>query len=391
MRDVMRESSSYKLPARPAWVEIDCERLANNFRLIREEMPPGLRLLSVVKDDAYGHGALQVARTALGHGASGLAVANLEEAVALRRGGISAPILIFGERPSEELSCCVDQGLTCFVNEAERARQLARIAGRIGRRASVQIEVDTGLSRYGVRWAEAAETIAAVARVEGLELVGVMSHFAMSDELDKSFALEQLSRFRQVLDALEKRSLKLPCRHMCNSGGYLDLPQAHFDQVRLGILPLGVYPSQVCRRVPGLRPVMSVKTRVAVIRDLQPGDSVGYGMHYHAESERRIAVLPLGYADGYPRLRNRGEVLIHDRRAPIRGGVAMDAFMVDITDIPETQLWDEVVVMGRQGDEEISAHDLARWAGTVSYDILAGWPPRLPRVYVHPQACAGES
>lgn len=378
----MGRGSETGLPRRPAWVEVNLTGLQNNFRLLRREMPASLGLLSVVKDNAYGHGAIQVANAALSQGAAGLAVANLDEAAELRQAGISASILVFGERTAEEFQACLDLELSCFVNEVGRAKELGRLARQRGRQAPVQVEVDTGLSRYGVRWTEAAEAIVAIAHVEGVRLTGVMSHFAQSDELDKSFALEQLERFQQVLQALQQRGLTVPCRHMCNSGGYLDLPQAHFDQVRLGILPLGVYPSKVCRRVPGLEPVLTVKARVAVIREMQPGDTVGYGMHYRAESRRRIAVLPLGYADGYPRLRNLGEVLIHGCRAPIRGGVAMDAFMVDVTDIPEAKRGDEAVLLGRQGDEEIDAHDLAGWAGTVSYDILAGWRARLPRVYL---------
>jgi alanine racemase len=209
-----------------------------------------------------------------------------------------------------------------------------------------------------------------------------MSHFAMSDEADKSFALEQLSRFEEVLEGLRARNLRVPCRHLCNSGGFLDLPQAHFDLVRLGILPLGVYPSQVCRRLPGLEPVLAVKALIVVLRELRPGDCYGYGMRYRAAEPRRVAVLPLGYGDGYPRLRNAGWVLIRGRRAPIIGGVAMDALGVDVTEIPGVAPGDEAVLLGRQGAEEISAHDVARWQGSVSYDVLAGWRSRLPRVVV---------
>jgi len=168
---------------------------------------------------------------------------------------------------------------------------------------------------------------------------------------------------------------------MCNSGGFLDLPGAHFDMVRVGILALGVYPSSVCRRLDGLAPIMTVKARIAAIQKLQPGDSVGYGMRYTAGSPRRVAVLPLGYGDGFPRVRNQGGALIHGQRAAMVGGVAMDALMVDITDIPRARLWDEAVLMGWQGDEEISVHDLAKLKNSVSYDILPGWRARLPRIY----------
>ena len=170
-------------------------------------------------------------------------------------------------------------------------------------------------------------------------------------------------------------------RHLCNSGGFLDLPQACFDMVRVGILALGVYPSTVCRRIPGIEPVMTVKARLAAIQKLQTGDAVGYGMRYIAPSPRRLAVLPVGYGDGFPRVRNQGCVLVHGRRAPIIGGVAMDAAMVVITEIPEVQLWDEAVLMGRQGTEEITVHEVAKLKNSVSYDMLTAWRARLPRIY----------
>ncbi len=367
---------------RPAWIEIDVRQLRRNFEIIFADKPSHVALLSVVKDQAYGHGAVTVAREALNAGAVYLATATLGEAVELREAGIGAPILVFGERPPSQVADCVTLQLTCFVNSREAAEAFARAARDRGCEAVVHVEVDTGLSRYGVRWQEAADLVETVARTSGLRLEGVMSHFAMSDEEDKSFALLQLRRFQSVLNELERRGIRVRYRHMANTGGFLDLPQAHFDMVRLGILPLGVYPSQVCRRIPGLAPVMSVKARVAVLRDLKPGDVVGYGMHYRATEARRIAVIPVGYGDGYPRVRNRGAVLIRGRRAPVVGGNAMDATMVDVTDIPGVRLWDEVVLLGQQGGQRIDVHEIARWKGTVSYEVLANWSWRLPRVEV---------
>jgi len=175
-------------------------------------------------------------------------------------------------------------------------------------------------------------------------------------------------------------------KHLCNSGGFLDLPPAHFDMVRLGILPLGVFPSSVCRRIPGIEPVMTVKARLVALQKLQPGDTVGYGMRYTASSPRRIAVLPIGYGDGFPRLRNQGCVLVRGQRAPLVGGVAMDAITVDITDIPAAQLWDEAVIMGRQGEDEISVHEVAKLKNSVSYDVLTSWRARLPKIHVNQAA-----
>lgn len=369
-------------PVRPAWVEINLRQLQRNFEIIHEDKPDAVGFLSVVKDQAYGHGAVEVAQFGLQNGAAFLAVATIDEAIELRDSRITAPVLIFGERTEQELHLCIEYDLTCFINDISTADLYARMAAASGKTMPVHIKVDTGLNRYGVRWTRAMEVIEAVARTKGLLLEGVMSHFGMSDELDKTFALTQLERFQEVLTSMHKRGIRVKYRHICNTGGFLDLPQAHFDLVRIGILPLGVYPSQVCRRIPGLEPIMSVKAHIAAIKDVAPGDTVGYGMHYRVETPRRIAVLPLGYGDGYPRVRNRGEVLIQGKRAPIVGGNAMDAMMVDVTQIPEARKWDEAVLMGKQGSEEIGVHEVAKLKGSVSYDIMTGWSWRLPRVYL---------
>ena len=369
-------------PLRPAWVEINRTQLRRNLDLIRADMPPGLKWGSVVKDQAYGHGAVEIARETVHAGASLLATATLDEALELRQAQLGAPILVFGERPANELAVCIENDFLIFVHDITQAKQINELARQQGKRVSVHLEIDTGLSRYGVRWTKALPVVAAVVQLDNLQLAGLMTHFAMSDELDKTFANEQLRRFEEVLRGQKVFDQKAILRHTCNSGGYLDLPQAHGDMVRIGILPLGVYPSKVCRRLAGLLPVMSVKTRIAAIKEIEPGDTVGYGMRYRAESNRTIAVLPIGYGDGFPRLRNTGYVLIRGQRAPIIGGNAMDAMMVDITGIREPQLWDEVVVMGKQGNDEISVHDLAAWGNTVSYDIMTRWSVRMPRLYI---------
>jgi alanine racemase len=372
-------------PLRPAWVEINLTRVRQNLKIIRADMPAALKWCSVVKDQAYGHGAVEIARETFRAGASPLAVATLDEALELHQAQLGAPILIFGERPQSELEWCIEKDFQIFVNDTTQAKQVDAMARKKGKYASVQVEIDTGLSRYGVRWTKALPVIESILPLANLQLAGLMTHFAMSDELDKSFAYEQLRRFEEVIQQLRERKI-LPAKsillHTCNSGGYLDLPPAHFDMVRMGILPLGVYPSKVCRRISGLAPVMSVKTRIAAMKKIAPGDTVGYGMRYCAESPRTIAVLPIGYGDGFPRVRNMGHVLVRGKRALIIGGNAMDATMIDVTDIPETTLWEEVAIIGKQGDDEISVHDLAAWGGTVSYDIMTRWSVRMPRVYI---------
>jgi len=377
---------STSFPLRPAWTEIDLGRLRRNLQLIRRDLPRQVQLLAVVKDEAYGHGALDVARIALEEGAWGFGLSTLEEAMSLRDAGIQAPLLLLGERQEAELPWCVEHNLTVCVNEPQTIRKLAQLAARFNRRVPVHLKVQTGMSRYGVRWDEALPLAEQIVAKKSLLLEGVMTHFAQSDETDKTFVNLQFSRFQEVLQGLAGRGLSVKFRHTCNSGGFLDLPQAHLDIVRVGILLYGVFPSSVCRRIPGIEPVMSVKARIAAIQKLKPGEVVGYGMRYTAPSERRIAVLPIGYGDGFPRVRNEGGALIHGKRAPLVGGIAMDAVMVDITDIPEAQMWDEAVIMGRQGNDEITVHDVAKLKNSVSYDVLTNWRLRLRRKSVNGQA-----
>jgi alanine racemase len=374
---------SKDFPQRPAWTEIDLGRLRRNLRLIRADLCPQVQLMAVVKDEAYGHGALDVVRIALEEGAMFFGLSTLEEAMALREDGITAPLLLLGERQQAELPWCVEHNLTVCVNEPHTVRELARVAAGRNRRVPVHLKIHTGMSRYGVRWDEAMPLIENICAEESLLLEGVMTHFSQSDESDKGFANLQFSRFNEVLQQMAARGIRVKHRHTCNSGGFLDLPHAHLDMVRVGILLYGVFPSSVCRRIPGIEPVMSVKARIAAIQKLEPGEVVGYGMRYTAPSRRRIAVLPIGYGDGFPRVRNQGGALIHGKHAPLVGGIAMDALMVDVTDIPEARMWDEAVIMGRQGNEEITVHDMAKLKNSVSYDMLTSWRLRLRRKNVN--------
>jgi alanine racemase len=377
------KSDSKSFPLRPAWMEIDLGKLRRNLQLIRRDLPPRVKLLAVVKDEAYGHGALDVARVAVEEGAWGFGLSTLEEAMTLRNGGITAPLLLLGERQEAELEWCVAHDLTVCVNEPHNVRALAKIAAHLGKQAPVHVKIHTGMSRYGVRWDEALPLIERVVAEKFLLLEGVMTHFSQSDETDKTFATLQLTRFQEVLRALDERKISVKLRHVCNSGGFLDLPHAHLDMVRTGILMYGIFPSQVCRRIDGIEPVMSVKARIAAIQTLKPGEVVGYGMRYTATTERRLAVLPIGYGDGFPRVRNEGGALIHGRLVPLIGGIAMDALMVDITDIPQAQMWDEAVLMGRQGSHEITARDIAKLKNSVTYDVLTNWRLRLRRKNVN--------
>jgi len=382
------EPASLTQPA--AWMEIDLGRLRRNVQCIVADKPAPVALLAVVKDEAYGHGAVDTAQVAVAEGAQFLGAGTLEEAMALREHGLSARVLLLGERQEAELPWCVGHDLTVCVNEARTMRKLARLAAAAGKRVPVHLKLNTGMSRYGARWDEALPLIEQIVAEPSLALEGLMTQFAQSDEADKSFARLQMTRFDEVLAGMAARGLSVRYCHLCNSGGFLDLPEAHRDMVRIGILLYGVFPSAVCRRLAGIEPVMAVKARVAGIQHLRAGEVVGYGMRYTAPSPRRIAVLPIGYGHGFPRVRNQGAALLHGQRAPIVGGVTMDALMVDITDIPQAQMWDEAVLLGRQGDQEITVHDLAKLKGSVSYDVLTGW--RLRRLAVNGQtACPSGS
>ncbi len=379
----MPDATCSQLQKRPAWIEIDEAILRQNYRLIFQDKPSHVGVAAVVKDNAYGHGAILAARIASEIGAKYLVTVTLDEALELRSAGFKTPILLLGQRQPSELSYCVEHHLTCCVHDPFTVSQLAEEARRQHRRVPIHVKINTGMNRYGVRWDEAPSLLTTILTNPSLELEGVMSHFSMSDELDKSFARFQLGNFQSVLCWIDSQNLKIPYRHHCNSGGFLDIPEAHFDMVRIGLLPLGVYPSSSVRRIPGLMPVMSVKTKVAALQNLNPGDVVGYGMRYTASSPRRIAVLPLGYGDGFPRVRNEGHVLIRGQKAPLVGGVSMDAITVDVSDIPNVQLWDEVVIMGKQNQNEIAVHDLASLRHSVSYDQLCAWRNRLPRIIIH--------
>ncbi len=369
-----------------AIIEINTGIMRENYRLIFKDKPKQLKVMSVVKDDALGHGIIESSKEAIAVGCEYLGVACLSEALEIRKVFEDVPILVFGERPDNEIPGCVRQNLSIQIQSVTKARLIGEISVDQEKETRVHLKVDTGMGRYGVRWDSAIEAFKAIQGIKGIKLEGIMTHFARSDEADKEYANKQWQRFYGILERLDNKGILPPLIHACNTGGYLDLPQAHGNMVRLGILPTGVYPSKVCRRInmdeQVLKPVMTVKTRIAFLKVLQPGDCTGYGMHFMAEHETKVAVLPMGYGDGYPRLRNKGYVLIKGQKANIIGGNGMDAIMVNVSKIPDVKVGDEVILLGKQEDEEITAVMLSDWAGTVTYDILAGWSKRMDRVFV---------
>lgn len=366
---------------RPSWVEVDLDAIAFNTRQVKNYLKD-TELLAVVKADAYGLGAVPVARTILENGASRLGVVMLDEAIELRKAGITRPILNMGPILPHQAHYVLDYDLEQMVFTLDVAEALSEQAAKKGGTAKIHFKIDTGMSRYGEHWSRAAETAERMAHLPDVRIVGAMTHFPMSDALDKSFALLQIHRFKEIRRQLEEQNIHIPTWHICNSGGTLDLPQAHLDMVRVGLMLYGYFPSQDVRQPFPLKPAMSVKTRIVAVRTIQRGDTVGYGRRFMAEKEERIAVLPIGYADGYDRgLRNIGQVLLHGQPAPIVGGLCMDACFIKVTEIPEAKVGAEVTIMGQEGDREISPHDIAGLIDSVSYEVMARFGRRLPRVY----------
>jgi alanine racemase len=370
---------------RPVWAEIDLDALCSNVREIRRITNPRARVMAIVKANAYGHGVEQVSRVALRSGADWLGVALLQEALELRRQGISAPILILGHTPDEDAPEVVanDISQTVFTREAILALDAA--AGKLGLKARVHVKIETGMGRIG--FPATRETAALISQLAGLpnvEIEGIYTHFAAADAPDKSYAGQQFMKLQQTVKHLEAEGVYIRWRHCANSPAIINLPQTHLDLVRPGIILYGLYPSAaVPHDLITLRPVMSLKARVSFVKDMAAGASISYGCTYKTECPTRIATIPIGYADGYSRLlSNKAEVLIRGRRAPVAGRVCMDMVMVDVGQIPGVEAGDEVVLIGRQGAEEITADELADHIGTINYEVVTRIGERVPRLYV---------
>ncbi|MEE8345760.1 MAG: alanine racemase, partial [Dehalococcoidia bacterium] len=353
---------------RPLCAEIDLDAFAYNVAALKRQANPAV-MVAVVKANAYGHGAIAVARAALEAGSERLAVICVDEGEQLRQGGITAPILVMGHSPVSDARRIVELKLTPTVNDLEMGRALAREAEIAGVRQPLHLKLDTGLNRYGTTPQEIVSLAEALREMRSLEVEGIFTHFASADEGDKRFTLDQYSVFRAAAE-------KLPwirVRHVSNTATLLDRPEMSLDMVRPGIGMYGLYPSQNVSRSLNLRPVLRLTSRITRLTSLTPGDSVSYGRTWRASRPSTIGLVMCGYADGLPRsLSNRGSMLVRGRRVPIVGRVCMDMCMVDVTDVPEVEVGDEVMIIGRQGETEITVDELADMCGTISYEILCG-------------------
>lgn len=364
------------------WAEIDLSAIQHNVRRLRALT--GVRLMAVVKANAYGHGAVEVSRAAARAGADWLGVARVEEGLALRAAGLTLPILIMAYTPPALAAEAIRHDLTLTVFDAESAQAYAAAARSLNRMARVHVKVDTGMGRLGALPEDAPQFIGAVRQLEGLQVEGCYTHFANADMLDgpqppSLTACAQLARFHAVLQALPVRP---PLLHACNSAGALAVPEARLDLVRVGIALYGLNPSEEVPCPPDFRPALSWKARVAQVKLLPPGHGVSYGHEYVTTEAETVAAVSVGYADGYRRALRVNEVLIRGQRAPVRGRVCMDQIIVGVSHIPDVQSGDEVTLIGAQGEARLTADDLARKWGTINYEVTCGIAARVPRVFV---------
>jgi alanine racemase len=362
--------------------EIDLGAIRENVLLACRLAFPATQVMAVVKADAYGHGAVPVSRTALAAGATWLGVATPEEAVYLREAGIPSRILVLGPIAAEQAELVVDHGLDQCVSDPAQADALDRAARRRGRPVSLHLKVDTGMGRVGLPPRGLGPVVNHLARLSAVRLAGLMTHFADADAEEPAFTREQMTRFEEAAQALRAAGMAVPIRHAANSAALLSHPETRLDLVRPGIMLYGCHPRGARRPAdPVLHPALRLRTAITQVKDVPAGASISYGRTFVAPRAMRIATIPIGYADGLSRLlSNRGQVLIRGIRVPIVGRVCMDMAMVDATTLPDVRVGDEAVLIGRQGDEEITADEVGALTGTISYEVLCRIGPRVPRI-----------
>lgn len=370
---------------RPVWAEINLDSIEHNMKEIKR-ISSNKKIYAVVKADAYGHGALDIVPVLLKAGATNLAVAVITEAVEIRKAGVNAPILILGFTPLSFAKEILQYDIEQTVYDLEYAKELSRIAKIENKNAKIHIAIDTGMGRIGLLPNEEGfNVVREISKLSNIELEGIFTHFSTADEVDKSYSFEQLSKFNKFVGRLEDEGIKFNVKHASNSAGIIDLPEAHFNGTRPGIIMYGYYPSnEVMKGKLNLKTALTLKTSVVHVKTLPAGMYISYGRKYKTEVESKIATLPIGYADGYTRaLSNKGKVIINGKLAPIIGNVCMDQCMVDVTNIGDVKVGDEVILLGEYGDTKFNADDIAEILDTINYEIICMIGRRVPRVYIN--------
>lgn len=369
-------------PIRATRAEIDLDAIQFNVKQVRYRIGAGVKILAVIKANAYGHGIVETARAVLDAGADYLGVAIIEEGILLRKAGIEASILVFTPPFPNEANRIIEYNLTATVCTAAIAQQLDSLGSSRGRSTPVHVEVDTGMGRIGVDYRDSVEFIRYLSTLRSLKLEGVYTHFATADQTDKSYARLQLSRFHDVIATLNNGGIEISLRHCANSAAILDMKDSYYDMVRPGIMLYGYYPSRETTRSLPLRVSLSLRSKITFVKKVEAGTSIGYGRKYVTSSPTTIATVPIGYADGISRhLTNKGEALVRGRRVPIVGTVCMDHVMLDVGGA-KVNPGDDVTFIGTDGDETITAWDIAEKLGTIPYEVCCAISDRVPRIYL---------
>ena len=369
---------------RPAWAEIDLDAIAYNTRNIKQ-LIGNKDLIAVVKANCYGHGAIDIIPTLLENGASRFAVAMISEALEIRENKITAPIMILGFTPlylGEEL---INNDIEQTVYDLDYARELSKIALSLNKKAKIHIAIDTGMGRIGFLPNEKSiDDITEIYSLEGIDVVGIFTHFSTSDEKDKEYSHQQFTKMMSVMDELQKRGVNIPLKHVANSGAIIDLPNTYLDAVRAGIILYGYYPSdEVNKSNLALKPALTLKATITNVKTLEKDMYISYGRTFKTSDKTVVATIPVGYADGYIRkLGENGKVIIKDQFAPIIGRICMDQFMIDVTNIPDVKIGDEVILLGEKNNLKYNADDIAEKLGTINYEVTCMLKSRLPRVYI---------
>jgi alanine racemase len=370
---------------RPVWMEVNLDNLAYNIRQIKNNIKAPASIMGIVKADGYGHGAVEISRVLLEEGVQRLGVAVLDEGIALRQEGIDVPILVLGYTPPQLFDKVLEHRITPTLYNYQDALRLSELASKNGSSVKVHLKLDTGMGRIGmIPGQDSLDMVSNIYALPGIKIEGIFTHFSVADEKDKTYTREQFKKFTGFVNALKERGIDIPLRHAGNSAASIDLPETHLDMVRPGVILYGLYPSdEVEKGKLSLKPLASLKTVISHVKTVPPGTSVGYGRKYISAGERVIATLPIGYADGYTRLLSgKASVLVHGTRAPLAGNICMDQCMIDVTGIDGVKVGDEVVLMGSQGEETITAEELASLLGTINYEIVCMIGKRVPRVYI---------
>ncbi len=364
------------------WAEIDLNAIKNNLEQIKAIVEAqGSKVLAVIKDNAYGHGAIATASIAQSININNFGVATIEEAIQLCQVGIKDSILVLGCILPEQADIVIQYGITQTISSWATCKALSNSSMILGKQAKIHIKIDTGMGRIGVPYDKAVEFIEEALRVPRIVVEGIFTHFASADT-DPEFTDLQIERFRHIISSLEKKGIHIPVKHASNSAGIFNFPSSYFDMVRPGLIIYGLYPCDNPLKKINLKPAMSLKTRIVYIKELPSDHGVSYGRTYITNKPTKVATLPIGYGHGYSRkLSNKGKVLVRGRKAPIIGLVCMDQCLCDVTDIPNVSVGDEVVLIGKQEDEEITADEIADITGTISYEVVCGIHSNVPRTY----------